>query len=1216
MPLLDLFPPEHRKPISDYYSFLLDKGVPEDVAEKTIKDEYRKLFARPGTPQHARKMFIEGAEIEPRLTPPEGSGATLKQFTNAAAGELLGIVPDVLSLSGAWGANPRSFMETEASRVGEPLQDLRESTREDVITAARDKGLTKGALLAADLAIPLTPGEFKPLINLAAKGAGVGVGVAGALGGRRLARAVSEAFSPKVLDDASAALLRGALHNGDVEELVKVADELDKLATEAKIGGNVPKSLEEPSLHYLEAEEAIKDVEGLEGTVDELLERWERGTTKRGPLKRGYEKVTDTKPLRAADRLDYERRFRELEFDEAAEGAAPIPKLGRQAEKLLERAVEIESFRKRHGLSLAEVANTAQEVAMAKAYKSRLMADEIFPSAPLDDFVDLKDIARQIAIDPSYRRSLPSLFQKITRWTQKNIAHAQGLPTDIFHLQIGAREAPVADAFEVKVVAKQLQKALARHENQEVITKAISDYMFHNGDATNIPTEMVTLADTLRQKIDDLTEILFDDPSIPDKLKEEFIENLGKYSHRDFEVIENPLWGRTLAKNKPEVIQDARKWLTEEYPHLTANEIEGLIDASLAFKHNPFFVVDDLFPSRAGRTVLKPRKNIPEAITKLMGEHTDPVHKAIRSVYYMSQAAAEREFERILAPELVVRGMAHKGPRPIGNFTQPLEFAPGYWVRDDVADLLQQSKLVSADSAAMALNGMLKANTTVLSPATHSRNFISGMYTAMALGHLPFGQGLKEAGQGASRVATYLDLGGDKVRSHVDELMRAGALGTNVDVGDIVEFTNSLQRRLSNLGKVGDWYMALMKLGGEGYKWSDNFWKIYIYDKEITRYQKAFLAAGGNADEALQLAKERALRVVRDGTQNYNFLPKWARRVRDTGVIGPFVSFPVESFRNAKNAIEIVFDDLKLAQQLGSKELYHIAAKRASGIVGVGFSGEIIASVGRRMTGISRQSMTALRDFLPEYHQNSELMPVGQDGWKVRYVVPSDFQYYNWAIDAARTSMGVERTGRTTGEALTDNFLQMAEPLSESLLVSPLVRGAEAKFTGENPIIRGLEEAAEQLTPGFLRAGYQTAQRLPGFREFMPLPRPSRRHRGLFATVVGETSGFKNYEIDVLTKGRAHIYHAAKNMTILASQFKTLSNEGGSPLEIRKTQQELLKEWRSNSQQIIKYVEDLRVFAMHQDLDFPEEEIMKSMYGLLKDEKLDLLQGKVPLRVF
>ena len=330
----------------------------------------------------------------------------------------------------------------------------------------------------------------------------------------------------------------------------------------------------------------------------------------------------------------------------------------------------------------------------------------------------------------------------------------------------------------------------------------------------------------------------------------------------------------------------------------------------------------------------------------------------------------------------------------------------------------------------LAIKAGVQMNKTVLSLMTQMRNITTAAMFATANGHI---------GKGASVADNFRILFDDfvgknkdpqKLKETLEEALENGALDSSTIAQELEQLIpelmgpSSVGGKTIAQGKTSDQIIeqlftrkgALGKVVNkaiESYQLGDNLWKLFGYNytksqlkpalknlddvkkyfREIEGYEFRPLKADGTKKTLDDALKEIAGIQIRDVYPNYSMIPSFVQNVRKFPVLGNFVAFISEMWRNsfqiAKRGIREMKSTNPYLRQIGARRLIGYTTT-------VGIAAPVAMESAQKMTGITEEMYQAYKDrFAPEYEKTSDMMPVTQQqkdrSWKasnLSYLVP------------------------------------------------------------------------------------------------------------------------------------------------------------------------------------------------------------------------------------
>jgi hypothetical protein len=332
--------------------------------------------------------------------------------------------------------------------------------------------------------------------------------------------------------------------------------------------------------------------------------------------------------------------------------------------------------------------------------------------------------------------------------------------------------------------------------------------------------------------------------------------------------------------------------------------------------------------------------------------------------------------------------------------------------------------------SALAIKAGVQMNKTVLSLMTQMRNITTAAMFATANGHI---------GKGASVADNFRILFDDltgknkdpqKLKEILEEALENGAIDSSTIAQELEQLIPELlgPTKVGGTtivqGKTSDQIIeqlftrkgALGKIVNksiEAYQLGDNLWKLFGYNyvksqltpalknmddvkryfKEVYKYDFKPTRADGTKKTLSDAIKEIAGIEIRDTYPNYSMIPTIVQNVRKFPLLGNFVAFVSEMYRNSfqivRGALRKMQSTNPYVRQIGARQLIGFTTT-------VGIATPVALMSAQKMTGITEEMYDAYKNrFAPEYEKASDMMPVtGQQkdrSWKasnLSYLVP------------------------------------------------------------------------------------------------------------------------------------------------------------------------------------------------------------------------------------
>jgi len=577
----------------------------------------------------------------------------------------------------------------------------------------------------------------------------------------------------------------------------------------------------------------------------------------------------------------------------------------------------------------------------------------------------------------------------------------------------------------------------------------------------------------------------------------------------------------------------------------------------------------------------------------------------------------------------------------------------------------------------LGIKATIQMNKTVLSLMTQMRNITTAAMFATANGHI---------GSGASVSDNFKYLfddliGKTKNPKELQKLLKEAADNGAIDSSTIAQELEQMipelmgsaklptiggkqGARFSTLyeGKTSDEIFSYLftnkgALGKvvqkaiESYQMGDNLWKLYGYQftksqlnaaiknmsdvkkyfREIEGYEFRPIAADGSKKTLQDAIKEIAGIQVRDVYPNYSMIPTFVLNTRKFPLLGNFVAFISEMYRNS---FQILRRGLREARST-NPYLQQIGTRRLIGYTGtVGATLPFAKKMGQLSTEISDEILDAYANrFAPEFEKGHTMVPVQaqQDDHSWKSTDMSTMVPFADVLTPFKAAMQEIITGKNTDQSAInlytkgiqvylkktlEPFLAPAIWAETALELVPNENGQFRTKAGgliadikNDPdwINKVMYHSYKKLTPTTIRSGEEVAQAIGGDLS------KSGTKRDLYDTVLKIVSGFGIRKQDPYQAMRFKLGKYSKELGNAKAAFTTdITDARNIQKDVRLVERNLPPEFfakefdklNSNKYRIMseiyKDVEALRVIG------FEEKEIVKLMQGRRAVSKADL----------
>jgi hypothetical protein len=515
-----------------------------------------------------------------------------------------------------------------------------------------------------------------------------------------------------------------------------------------------------------------------------------------------------------------------------------------------------------------------------------------------------------------------------------------------------------------------------------------------------------------RKDIDTLSNLLLQSKYVPDELKKEINENMGKYLRKTYEAFENPNYTPTrgvvdaarteLAAGLKVADSNAGKVLKENefYDQQADLQISKWLDKdTLGEFSNMENHVNSVFGAKDAKVLFKQRKNLMPSLEKLLAgkdsvDITTQVFRTIETLahqtnkYKLYDDLAEQGknvwhfADDVIAPDVrMLQGTIEgTGFGALNGVKTTKEIAELFSKMEKNSTKSIGSKIYS--SVILLPKGLGQSFATVYNGTTHVRNIIGGGIILARNGHNPFGE---ETVKSLNILDNYLGVSktltrGERNKALDDlytEYLEMGLVNQNVKVGDFKSLINetisspntSINGAAGNIfSKLGRYTSKTNKFITDTYVAEDDLWRIIAYNKELNSLVKANTLE--SSKKSLNVLKQEAVNIVRDTMPTYDLISPALQGLKRLP-IGNFFSFHAEMFRNNYHTT------LRAMKEIGSGNAVTTerGMTRLAGQISTTYVGSKgMTDLTKYYFGISDEEEQAIRDLdIAPWGQNSAL---------------------------------------------------------------------------------------------------------------------------------------------------------------------------------------------------------------------------------------------------
>jgi hypothetical protein len=543
--------------------------------------------------------------------------------------------------------------------------------------------------------------------------------------------------------------------------------------------------------------------------------------------------------------------------------------------------------------------------------------------------------------------------------------------------------------------------------------------------------------------------------------------------------------GRTLSRAEAE--RRAKEGTTTE-------EVDQMLESYIAYTKEE--ASSESFsglrlPGRQNIKSLEQRKRLSDALREFYGQVENPAVNFVTSYAKLSSLVANHKFQTELKNLGLKEGWLwdqekNIGQRPPSGYERiaadndkSLKVLAGLYARSDLVRGLRETFPPNSMEAAqwwlhpfMKLTGLSMGLKTVGSMVSQIRNYWSSYAPIIAGGNMTIAdwfrpewrKNWKEAHE-VSIANVFRKYGGDrqKMTNRIKRLYELGVMGESLTVGllnDLTrlgkdasisdeQFFNNFEKILKKPGRrVWNATKQVWEKAEQVYGMTDDIFKVLTYLSEFDKYQKVY----PNMSES-ELEK-KASDIARDIHWTYSKAPAAVNELKKFPFIAPFVTFTTETIRITANLGKLAINERKEGQRLREQglrennaelvrqgdELLKISNKRMRGMAAVAFGPWAVGSLAMTAAGFSGDDEEDLRQFLPDWQKNSQILILGRNGSDINYVDVSyldPFEVWKKPMTAFMRGLGrSENVEEFFTEAVVGAALEAARPFTSEQILS------------------------------------------------------------------------------------------------------------------------------------------------------------------------------------
>ena len=375
-------------------------------------------------------------------------------------------------------------------------------------------------------------------------------------------------------------------------------------------------------------------------------------------------------------------------------------------------------------------------------------------------------------------------------------------------------------------------------------------------------------------------------------------------------------------------------------------------------------------------SMLKGRKDIPEAFRKLLGEIEDTGFNYTNTMFRLGNYVSDLTFQDNVRQQLLDIGLATTKDLAPTDFVS-LEVGKAYsgleglYVSETFKNMFDSMKPLALPGGKnfsfndirrriMKFQSRVKVGKTVFSPVTTIRNFLSGIALSFNAGKFSF-VNPKNWGK-ASQLAWGDPIPGNtSIGKQRQMLIKEGVLKDGGRAGDILNLLRAFnsETQAKNIAKNQKQKNRIDKrltnITQKLYAFGDDFYKVLAYYEEYN----GLINSGMEEGAARTMAASR----TRGSMPTYSYVPRNIKMLRGNIFAGTFVSFPYEVYRTTGNNYRYMMQDLAEGRP-------QMAMKRALGMVMANGGVYALSKASMQELGITEEVVDYMREVGYDFQEN------------------------------------------------------------------------------------------------------------------------------------------------------------------------------------------------------------------------------------------------------
>ena len=700
------------------------------------------------------------------------------------------------------------------------------------------------------------------------------------------------------------------------------------------------------------------------------------------------------------------------------------------------------------------------------------------------------------------------------------------------------------------------------------------------GEPTLSP-EMLAVVNDMRAQVDGLSIALIKSGTLTNSQLETVSSNLGEYMRTSYRMFDDPNYtpSKQAEADAREYIEGLVEAEARSVSEKTGEDFESVLDRLASRELNK--ILADVQAAESFRQkgklgsqnkgTLRGRKDIPPVIQRYMGIYEDPTLVYARTMAEVAPLVTNANFLNKMKEDGVKNGWLFEADDPNRDQRFNVQLGSpdsdtynpvgGLYTTPEMAAVLQPAvkEHQGLYKSYLKAVGAAKWMKTIASPVTHSVNIFGNIGFAWSNGHMSVGE---MGGAFKTLKANMSALSDADLRAEFDEMVQLGIIAQSPSLGDVRglfghdNVESLLESRASESAVTKrQKARAKAKKGKEGaeniYQAEDDIWKVYGFKHEQKRYADAYFGKPVSELTAQERAEVNALAAenIKNTYPNYGRVPESIKKLRELPM-GNFVSFQAEAYRNQFNIFALAAKERSQGNEFiaqgksngdeamvaKGEKLVAIGNKRVAGALSYNLfrrsiveGGSLIAGLG--MTGAlsgleegdeeqvtaNEQKRADIRLFLPEWSENSQILPLDLQPGSISYI---DFSAADPFGNTDRI-MNAFLNEEDIDKALIESMVQSIKPFADEEMVFATVNrlynnkkksGAPLTsegMTADEKYMAYAEEVYDLFKPG-LFTSVETLGKSDNIARDLPLMATGNRP---YTVDFSEQFGYRLYDI-------------------------------------------------------------------------------------------------------